>query len=81
MIKYMRIDIASSKSSYFEVSILKETYKFVDFKKWGTWQPENVERKNSQAQKLGKHPCTESGRKRGIIKRKKKKSLKGPSYN
>ena len=31
MIKYMRIDIASSKSSYFGVSILKETYKFVDF--------------------------------------------------
>ena len=33
MIKYMRIDIASSKSSYFRLSILKETYQFVDFKK------------------------------------------------
>ena len=33
MIKYMKIDkIASRKNSYFRVSVLKETYKFVYFK-------------------------------------------------
>ena len=55
----------------YRLIILKETYQFVDFKKWGTWQPEDVERKDSQAHKLGKHPCAESGRKRGVRKRKK----------